>query len=174
MDAEFFKGGSRHQLFLVTPNLRSKIFWNFFPLPSALDTEFIGVGMSGHTKFEVQIFWNFFSLPSTLDSEFVRGVWAPTFFGHTKFEVKNFRNFLIYRALWILIFLQGGLGTNFFGHAKFEVKKFSEFFPLTSTLDSEFIGGSWSGQQLFLVMVNLRSKIFWNFLLYRVLWTLIF
>ena len=65
------------------------------------------------------------------------------------------------------------MAPTFFVHAKFEVKNFSEFFPLPSTLDSEFfierrVG---SGYQLFLVMSNLKPKIFWNFFLYRVFWT---
>ena len=37
VDSEFFPGGSGYQLFLVTPNLRSKTFLEFFPLPSTLD-----------------------------------------------------------------------------------------------------------------------------------------
>ena len=51
--------------------------------------------------------------------------------------------------------------------------KFLEFFHLQSTLNSEIFSGV-SGYQLFLVMSNFRSKIFWNFFIYRVLWTLNF
>ena len=68
------------------------------------------------------------------------------------------------RGLWVL---------TFFGHTKFEVKNFSEFFHLQSALDSEFFAGE-SGHQLILVPLNLRSKMFWNPFIYRVLWTLNF
>ena len=60
----FILGVSGHQIFLVMLNLRSKIFWEFFPLQSILDSEL-----------------------------FRGGVWVPTFFGHTKFEVKTFLEF---------------------------------------------------------------------------------
>ena len=48
-----------------------------------------------------------------------------------------------------------------------------EFFSLQSTVDAEFFTeGSW--HQHFLVMLNLRSKIFQNFFVYRVFWTVNF
>ena len=61
--------GSGHQLFLIMPNLRSKIFLDFFHLQSAVDSEFLRLG-----------------------------VWVPTFFGHTKFEVKNFSEFFNFQS----------------------------------------------------------------------------
>ena len=39
---------------------------------------------------------------------------------------------------------------TFFGHAKFEVKNFPEFFPLSSTLDSELFLGEGVQDQTFL------------------------
>ena len=65
-----------------------------------------------------------------------------------------------------MIFLEGGIrAPTFFGHSKFEVKKFSEFFPLPSTLDSEYFGEGGCRHQLFLVIPNLRSKSFSEFFL---------
>ena len=102
----FSQGGFRHQLFLVTLNLRSKSFQSFFHLQSPLDSEFF--------RWDVR---------------------APIFFGHTKFKVKKFRNFFIYRVLWTLNFSERVSGHHlFFGHAKFEVKTFWEFFYLPNTL----------------------------------------
>ena len=64
-------------------------------------------------------------------------------------------------------------GPILFSDAKFETKKVLEFFHLQSALDSEFFtGGVWA--PTFLVMLNLRLKIFQNFFIYRVLWTLNF
>ena len=90
VDAEFFTEGSGHQLFLVTLNLRSKIFRNFFIY---------------------RVLWNLNCSQ--------RGLWAPTFFGHAKFEVKNFENFFVYRVLWTEFF-RGGVGALiFFDHTEF-------------------------------------------------------
>ena len=52
-----------------------------------------------------------------------------------------------------------------FGHAKLEVKNFSEFFSLQSTVDSELFRAGGFGYQLFLVILNLTSKFFSNFLI---------
>ena len=60
MDAEFFRRVSGHQLFLVTLNLRSKIFQIFL-------------------IYRVQWMMNF-----------LEGSLGTNFFGHPKFEVKNF------------------------------------------------------------------------------------
>ena len=51
---------------------------------------------------------------------------------------------------------------------------FLEFFHLQSTLDSEFVRGWGFGYQLFLVMLNLRSKTFQNFFIYGGVWTVNF
>ena len=248
----FFWGGwgSRHQLFLVMPNLRSKSFQNFF-LYCMLWTQFYRGGSGptffGHTKFEVKKFSELFPLPSTLDSEFFgrgfkqkffwvmpnlrpkifqkiflyqvlwslkfsvrRLIQAPTFFGHAKFEVNNFQNFFIYNAPWTLNFSEEGLDTNFFWSCLIWSQKIFRIFSFTKcsglwifwrelqepTLfwshqiwDQKFFrifsftisSGLWifwrgwgSRHQLFLVMLNLRSNIFRNFFIYRVLWTLNF
>ena len=55
VDAEFFAGGSLYQPFLVTPNLRSKI-WHQAPT------------FFGHTKFEVKYFLEFLNLQRAMDS----------------------------------------------------------------------------------------------------------
>ena len=34
-----------HQLFLIMPNFRSKIFWEYFHLQSAMDSEFSRLGV---------------------------------------------------------------------------------------------------------------------------------
>ena len=81
---------------------------------------------------------------------------------------KIFRNFFVLQRALDSEFFRGVVrAPTFFGHAKFEVKNFSEFFHLQSALDSEFVREGVSGYQLFLVMLNLRSKIFWNFFVYR-------
>ena len=59
------------------------------------------------------------------------GVWDPTSFGHAKFEVKNF---FLYFGLWTIS--AGGVGG----------------------MEGGVLGGV--GTQLFLVMPNLKSKIF--------------
>ena len=96
-----------------------------------------------------------------MDSEFFTGgIWAPTFFGHTKYEVKIFWEFLPLLSALDSEYFRGVVWSpTFFGHTKFEVKNFSEYFNLQSALDSEFLRGS-SANQLFLITLNLRSKIF--------------
>ena len=146
-----------------------------------------GGGLGPNFFWSCQIWGQkFFPLFSTLDSVSARGgVWDPTFSGHAKFEVKNFS---LYLVLWTLFLQGGGLGPNFFGHAKFEVKNFTlylalwtlflqvggpgpnffwscqiwgqNFFPLFSTLDSVSAGRGGVQDPTFLVMPNLRSKIF--------------
>ena len=140
---------SGHQLFLVTLNLRSKICRNFL-IYRALWTLNFWLREGGGSGQKL------FLLTLNLKSKF-------------------FWNFLIYRVLCTLNFSQGGIwAPSFFGHAKLEVKNFLEFFYLQSTLDSEFFTGRGSGYQLFLVMLNLRSKNCLNFLIYRALWSLDF
>ena len=64
-------GGSAHQLFLVTLNLRSKCFENFFLYYVLWTLNLSGDVQApiffGHAKFEVQIFSEFFLLLSTLN-----------------------------------------------------------------------------------------------------------
>ena len=64
----------------------------------------------------------------------------------------------------MLNFLQGGLSTNFFCHAKFKGQKVFGIFSFTEHSELRICQGKGgSGYHLFLVMLNLRSKIFWNF-----------
>ena len=121
----FFWGGwgSRHQLFLVIPNLRSKSFQNFF-LYCMLWTQFFRGGSGptffGHTKFEVKKFSELFPLPSTLDSEFFGwGSKQKFFWVIPNLRPKIFQKIFIYQELWIF---QGRevREPTFFGHAKFE------------------------------------------------------
>ena len=175
----FWDRVSRHQLFLVILNLRSKFFWNFLIYRALWTLNFFigGSGhqnFSGHTKFEVKNVSDFFHLQSTVDTEFFcRQIWTPNFLVTLNFRLKILQNSFLYQVLWTEFFRVGS-GPIFFGDAKFETKIFSEFFPLLSALDSEFVGGGGSRHQLFLVMLNLRSKFFLNFLIYRMLWTLNF
>ena len=124
------------QLFLVTLNLRSQIFWIFF-IFRALGTlncswrGFWAQTFFGHAKFEVKNFSEIFHLQSALDSEFFRGdIWGPTFFGHAKFEVKNLQqSFHLHSSQDSGLFRGGGSAHQlFFGHAKFEVNNLSQFF----------------------------------------------
>ena len=66
-----FQRGSRHQLFLVMPNFRPKIFWNFFLYQVLLTLKFLGQ-VSGHQLFLVTLNWwsKFFPLLSALTSKF--------------------------------------------------------------------------------------------------------
>ena len=178
LDFEFVSGGrSGHQLFLVMPNVRSKIFWNFF-IYTALWTLNFFIGRSGHQIFLVtlnfrpKILQNFF-LYQALWTEFFRGRSGPTFFGDAKFDLKKFSEFYpLLSALDSEFFWGRGVwASTIFGHAKFEVKIFSEFFILQNAMDSEFFTGG-SGHQLILVTPNFRSNFFWNFLLYCTLWPL--
>ena len=95
LDSEFFRGVSGHQRFLVTLNLRSKIFRNFF-VYRVLWTEFFRGGdwrptFFGHAKFEVKYFSEIFRLQSTMELNCLgEGIWALTLFGHAELEVKIF------------------------------------------------------------------------------------
>ena len=82
-------------------------------------------------------------------------------------RLKNFWEFFHFQSALHSEFFRGGVrAPTFFGHAKFEVKNFSEFFPLPSTKDCIFQRGC-PGTNFSLVMLNLRSKFFWNILIYR-------
>ena len=135
---------SGHQLFLVILNLRLK------NLGILSFTEHLGL-------------WIFNA----------GGLWSPIFFGHVKFEVKNFLEFFNLQSATESEFFAGCIwAPTFFGHAKYEIKNFLEYFHLQSALNWIFIDGGLG--QLILVKLNLRLKIFRNFLIYRLLWTLIF
>ena len=68
------------------PNLRPKIFWNFFLYRLLWTLNLLEGGVSrhqlffGHSILEVNKFSKFFPLPSILDSEFVRGCQKGTSF----------------------------------------------------------------------------------------------
>ena len=85
---------------------------------------------------------------------------GPNSFGHAKFEVKNFSLYLVLWTVSTGVCAWGGVvwDPTFFGHAKFEVRNFSFYLVLWTLFLQGGKGGS--GIQLFLVMPNLRSKIF--------------
>ena len=93
-------------------------------------------------------------------AEFFTGVvWATTFFSLTELEVKKFSEYFpLLRTLDSEFFRGGVQAPTFFGHAKFEGKFFQNFI-IYRALWTEFLAGG-SGLQLFLVMLNLRSKSF--------------
>ena len=149
-------------------NLSFKSFQNIFLYQALWSLKFSGRGLVwvatffGHVKFVIKKFSELFCLWSALDSEFVSGVWVPTFFGHAKFD-------------WTLNFSEGVSGHQLFLVTKFEVKNFSEFLLFNKCSGLWIFQGGWrSGHQHFLVTPNLRSIFFWNFLVYRALWTLNF
>ena len=146
--------------FLVMPDLRSKIFslylvlWTLFP-------QMGGLGGPGPNFF----FWScqiwgqkFFPLFSTLDSISTGGVLGPNFFWSCQIWGQKF--FPLFSTLDSISRWWGGgvWDPTFFGHAKFEVKIFSLYVVLWTLFPQGGWGGS--GTQLFLVMSNLRSKIF--------------
>ena len=127
------------------PNLRPKIFWNFFLYQNALDSEiFWGRGCVRTPTF----FWSCHNWGQKIFRIFsftkhsVLWIWVSKrhqlFFGHAKFDVNNFSEFfpLLSTLDWMSRY------QLFFGHVKFEVKKFLEFLPLPNALDSEI---SWEG-----------------------------
>ena len=139
------------------PNLRSKIFQNFFMYRVLWTLNFSqwgqGTNFFGHIKFEVKIFLEFFPLPSTVDT----------------------------------YFSEVGLGQLFLVMPNLRPNNFLEFFPLPSAVfhlqsapDSEFFragvwapnffrGGVWTN--IFWLCQIWDLTIFWNFFLYQVLWT---
>ena len=137
LDSEFLREGSVHQLFLVTAKFEVKNFSEFFPLPSAVVSQFsLAWGGSAHQLFLVTL----------------------------NLRSKCFENFFLYYVLWTLNLSGDVQAPIFFGHAKFEVQIFSEFFLLLSTLNWIFWKEG-SRYQIFLVTPNLRPKIFQNFFL---------
>ena len=171
-----------HQLFWSLLNLRSKSFQNIFLYQAVWTLNFSGrVGgwaptVFCHTKFEVKTFSEFFHLQSALDSEFFRGGGVSghhLFLDTTNLRLKIFQNFFLYWALWSLNFFWVGLCLiiNIFWSCQIWGQKFFRIFSLTehSVLN---IWDDRSGHQIFLVALNLRSNIIWNFFVYRVLWTL--
>ena len=167
---------SGHQLFLVMLNLRLKNL-GIFNLQSTLDSGFFARIVRlpifyGYSNFEVKNSLEFFNWQSTVHSGFFTGGVSINIFLVMLNLSSNFLcNFFVYKNSE---FFRGGVQVpTFFGHTKFEVKNFSECFHLQSTEDSEFCTDR-SVHQLFLVMLNLRLKIFWNFFVHRALWTLNF
>ena len=137
--SEFFRVGSGNQTFLVIPNLKPKVFSEFFSLLTTLDWNFrAGVQANFFWSCQIsgQIFFQNFFISKTLDSKFFRGgVWAPYFLGNAKFEVKISFRIFIYQALWTLNFLEGGLDANFFWSRQIRNQKFfRNFFCLLKTL----------------------------------------
>ena len=88
-------------------------------------------------------------------------------------KLKFFLNFFIYRVLWTEFF-RGGCGPIYFGHAKIETQNFfCNIFNYRVLQTLNFLEGVYL-HKLFLVTLNLRSKMFQNFFIYRVLRTLNF
>ena len=112
--------GSRHQLFLVTLNFRSKSFrsFSFIECSGLWICQLSGQQFFGHAKLEDKKFSEFFPLPRTLDWISQRGVWAPPFLVMLNLKSGSFQNFFTYRALWTLKFMGGGWGS---GHQLFLV-----------------------------------------------------
>ena len=81
------------------------------------------------------------------------------------FEVKNFSEFFHLQSGLDSEFFRGGSGPTFFGHTKFDTKKiFWIFFVYRAFWTLKFLqGGVGSEHQLFLVMLNLRSKFILEF-----------
>ena len=152
-----FQGGkSGNQLSLVMHYLTSTSFQNIFHYQALWSLKFSLRGLVWvptffcHAKFEVKKFRIIFYLTSALDFEFFRESGG--------LDTKVFRIFDLQCTL-DSEFFGGGSGYQiFFGHTKFEVKSCSAFFPLPSTLHSEFIGGS--RHQLFLVTQIWGQKVF--------------
>ena len=134
----FSEGGSGHQLFLVTPNLRSNIFQNFFLYQVLWSLNLSGEGVLAPTflvtaNVRSKNYQNFF---------LYRALWTLNFLVLPNLRSKIFQKYFLYQVLWTLNFLEGEVcAPIFFGHSKFEVKNFSEFFPLLSSLVSEFVRG---------------------------------
>ena len=147
-----------------------KHFWEFFPFPSALVSEFVGAGC-----LDTNIFWScqiwgqkFFRIVSFIERT---GLWIfhkgwgsshQLFLVMPNLRFKPFQKFFMSTPLWTLNFWDGGLFTNFFGHSKFEVI-FQNFFLYQNLWTLNLLGRF--RHQLFLVMPNLMSRIFQNFFL---------
>ena len=113
------------------------------------------------------MFWNFFIYRALWTVNFLHGVSGypkKLFLVNVTMRSKIFWNFFIYKAVWTLDFSQGGLGTKFF----WSDQKKLEFRPLPWKIKSP----ECSVNKKF--TVNLRKKFFWNFFIYRALWTLNF
>ena len=157
--------GSGHQICLVTPNLRSKILWNFFhyqALWTLIFQRWVWANFFWSCQiWDQTIFWNFF-LYQVLWTEFFRGgVWTNIFWLCQIWDLTIFWKFFpLPSALdW---FFQRGVWTNFFWLCQiWDLTIFWNFFiyrPLWTLNFSEWV----SGHQLFLVTLNLRLKIFFG------------
>ena len=172
LDSEFFRGGVWAPTFLSHTEFEVENVSEFFRLQSTLDCEFflgVGGGVSGHQVFWSQQIWG--------QKKFVGGGLGTNFFGHANFRSKIFQNFFLYQVLWTLNFfvLEICLGTNFFWTCQIWGQKVFRIFSFTKQSGLWiFWGGDWSRHQHFLVMLNLRSKNFQNFFIYRALRTLNF
>ena len=114
----------------------------------------------GHAKFEVKHVSEFFHLQSALGGSVHQLIfWSCLISGQ-----KVFRNFFLYWALFTLNFFFWDVwARTFFGHAKFEVKTISAFFPLLSTVDSEFVRGWAPGANFFWSFQIWVKQLFRNF-----------
>ena len=117
-----------------------------------------------HSKFGVKNFLEFFHLKVTVDPEFYRGGSGPTYFDNAKFETKKILwNVFVCRALWTEFF-RVGYGPTFIGEIKFETKKFFGIFSFTEHSGLRIFKRMCPGTNFFMVTLNLKLKIFWNFL----------
>ena len=136
--------GTLGQLFLVTPNLNQKIF-NIF-----LFRECSG-------------FWIFH-----------RGVWANFLWSQQFWDPKIFLEFFTYRALWTLNFSEGVFWAIFFGHIKFVIKKSFVIFSFTKNSRLWIFQNKIWAPTFFGSREIWGQKIFQNFFIYWVLWSLNF
>ena len=84
-----------------------------------------------------------------------------------KLGSKIFRNFFVYRIPWTLNFSEKVSGHQLF-LVTLNFLEFSNYRALCTLNFSELM----SEHQHFFITLNLRSKIYCNFFVYRVLWTL--
>ena len=181
LESEFVRG-SGHKIFLFMPNLRSKIFWNFFLCRTFWTLNFLEVS-SRHQLLLVtpnlrsKFFQNFFPYRALSTLNFLEGQSRHQhFLVMPNYTSKNFQNFFLYWVLWTEFFGKRGTGTNFFGHSKFQVKNFSEFFPLLRALWLFIFYGErgYVWIPTFFGHFKFEVKNFHNFFLNLTLWSLNF
>ena len=136
-----------HQVVLVTSNFRLKKISELFCLQSALNSEFFRGGLSRTQLFLV--------MPNL--------------------RPKSFWKFFIYRLLWTLNFSWREVWEPTFLVTHYLSSKFFRILSITKHSGLwRFHWEDWSGHQLFLVMLNLKSKSFRKFFVYKVVWTMNF